>query len=110
MGEQASQILCAHVRERVVCVVGMRVGRCCIAHEQVATGGHIDQRLVQVPAAGHDLFKRRAAHEGGVVARTPQGLPDGAAKQHHVVGGGESVGGVEHRFDLTGAEFDFERL
>ena len=83
--------------------------RCCrIAHEHVAPRGQFADRLVQVPAAGHDVFKRRAAHEGGVVTGAAQRLSHRAAKQHHVVGGNQRVGGIEHRLDLARTEFDFE--
>ena len=62
---------------------------------------------MQVPAAGHDLFKGWAANEGRVIARATQRLAHGTAKAHHVVGSGEGIGGGEDGFDLTGTHFDF---
>ena len=62
-----------------------------------------------MPAAGHDERKRRPAHKRGVVARAAQRLFNGAPKQHHVVSGGQRVGGVKHRLDLAGAQLNFKR-
>ena len=70
----------------------------------------VHQRLMQVPAAGHDVGEGRAAHEAGVVARAAQRLAHPVAEQHHVVGGRHRIGGVEHRFDLARAQFDLQRL
>ena len=59
--------------ERLAAAKGVFVGRGVlrrlVAPEHVAAGARIHQRLVQVPAAGHDVGKGRAAHEARVVAR-----------------------------------------
>jgi hypothetical protein len=52
--------------------------------------GAVHQRLVQVPAAGHDVGKRRPAHEAGVVAGAAQRLAHAVAEQHHAVGRGQA--------------------
>ena len=64
---------------------------------------------MKVPPAGHDVGKRWAAHERGVVPRAAQSLRDSASEEHHVVGGGERIGHVKHRLNLARTQFNFER-
>ena len=98
----------ANIRQRVARVRRRAARRGRITAEYISAGLCIHQRLVQMPATGHDVGKRRAAHEGGVVTRAAQRLLDRAAKQHHVVGGGQCVGGFKHGLYLAGAQLDFQ--
>ena len=106
--QQAGEPGLADVRQRMFGVSVCAAGCCGIAHEGVGAAAQLHQRVVQMPAAGHDLVKRRAAHEAGVVAGTAQGLLDAVSKQRHLVGGLHRAGGVEHGFDLARPELDFE--
>jgi hypothetical protein len=110
MGQQAGQPVGAGIGQRVAGVArGAALGGLART-KALRPSVPLDQRLVQVPAAGHDVRERRAAHEGGVVAGAAQRLAHAVAEQHHLVGGGQRVGGVEHGLDLAGAQFDLQRL
>ena len=109
MGQQAGEVVLAHIRQRVARVLG-GAARCRrFAHKRAASGRQVGQRLVQMPAARHDVWKRRAAHEGGVVARPAQRHPDRIAKQHHVVRRSEGVSHIKHRLNLAGAQLHLQR-
>ena len=79
-------------RRRRACAHRRRRARPRVAHERVARRLRVDQRLVQVPAAGHRVRQRRPADEAGVVAGAAQRLAHAVAEQHHLVGGGQRVG------------------
>ena len=87
--------------------IGVRRGR--LTLHGVRPCGQINQRLVQVPAAGHDVGKRRATHEGRVITGAMQRLLHTIAKAHHLVGCRQGVGGAEDGFDLARAELDLQR-
>ena len=69
----------------------------------------VGQRLVQVPAARHDVGEPGPAHEGGMEPVALGNLLGGAAEQDHRVGGLEADAGAKGELDLAGTEFDFER-
>ena len=109
MVEQARQVLRTQRGQGVFGVLcAAALGRS-IAHKQVGTAFEVDQRLVQVPTAGHDVIKRWAAHEARPIPCPAQGLAHPIAKTHHVVGRTQGVGGREHGLDLAGAELNFQR-
>ena len=107
--EQAGQPAFADGRERLRRIgVAAGLGRRDAAKSVGAALG-VDERLMQMPAAGHRVRKRRQADEAGVKALAAQGLAHAIAKRHHLVGRGQRIGGIEHRFHLARAELDLER-
>ncbi len=77
-------------------------------HEQIGAARRIDQRLMQMPAAGVITLERRARHEGGEIAEPPAHLPRRGAEQQHVVGGVERGARRKRALDLSGAPFVFD--
>ena len=90
MGEQARHVMPAHRRQRFASV-----------HEGVGVALPVGQRLVQVPAARHDVGELGPAHEGGVIAVALRHLLGGAPEQHHGVGRRQAGGGAEGELDLA---------
>ncbi len=67
------------------------------------------QRLMEMPAARHDVGDLGPAHEGRVIAVALGDLLGGAPEQDHRIGRLEARAGMEGKLDLAGAELDFER-
>src|SRR5919201_599734 len=68
----------------------------------------LGERLMQMPAARHDVRQFRPAHERGVIAVAPRDLLDRAAQEHHRICGRESWQRREREFELARAELHFE--
>ena len=81
----------------------------CVAGERVAAAFALDQRLVQVPAAGKQIRQRRPAHEARQKAVAPRDLFGRGAEQDHGVGGVEAALRAEGEFALARPELDFQR-
>src|SRR5882724_5844036 len=64
---------------------------------------------MQMPAAGHRVRKRRAAHEGCMVAVTAADLFDRVTEQHHVIRRAHALGGAKYELDLAGPELELDR-
>src|SRR6185437_472547 len=58
-----------------------------LRHEQVASAPAVEERLMQVPAAGVIALERRPAHERGEISHPAANLPRRRAEQQRMVGG-----------------------
>src|SRR5262249_59499973 len=98
MREQPAQVLTSKLRQRLA-----------RRHEGVRTTSPLAQRLMQMPAARHDVGQLRPAHEACVIALAPAALLHGAAEQHHGVGRCEPDLRMEGELALAWAKLDLDR-
>ena len=79
------------------------------AGEGVDLAAALEERLMQMPAAGEQIGQCGPAHEAGEKTVAARDLLGGGAEQHHRVGGGKSRLRAEGELALARAQFDFER-
>ena len=83
--------------------------RLVVRDERVGFRLPVDQRLMQMPAAGERVGKFRPAHEADQMAVPPRHLLHRRAEQHHGVGGGETQLRREGEFVLARPQLDLQR-
>src|SRR5262245_57706663 len=80
-----------------------------LRHEQVAAAPAVEERLMQMPAAGVIPLERRPRHEGGEISDSAADLPRRRAEQQRMVGRLQRGPCGEGALELPGSPFVLDR-